>query len=214
MKYIVWIVVILLLVTQPAYSKNSYRILINIPSRTLEVIDGSKVVKSYPVGVGRRNFPTPIGNFRIISKVVNPAWENPYLRLGRVVVKPGRRNPLGTRWMGFHRVGTSEYGMHGTNNPSSVGKLCSHGCIRMKIKDAEDLFSRIKIGTPVKIAYYCNKVTIKNHKISIKRYPNVYRRKLNLKKDLTDQLKYLELPSSFVKDKKYSDDLITGVLSI
>lgn len=128
-------------------------VVINIPSRTLWVYQGTRVVRYFPVGVGRNGFMTPVGKFSIISKVIDPGWENPYKGKGKFRLAPGDDNPLGTRWMGFYRKGSGEYGMHGTDNPLSVGRFSSHGCVRMKVKDAEALFDMVEIGTPVEVTY-------------------------------------------------------------
>jgi len=64
------------------------------------------------------------------------------------VVGPGPANPLGTRWMG---LGYKGYGIHGTNMPLSIGKAASHGCIRMRNRDVEDLFNRVEVGDAVEL---------------------------------------------------------------
>lgn len=79
---------------------------------------------------GKPSTPTPKGNFRIINKQVNPG------------------GPFGARWMGLSRRG---YGIHGTNNPSSIGKAVSNGCIRLHNANAIELFNLVSVGTPVKI---------------------------------------------------------------
>jgi lipoprotein-anchoring transpeptidase ErfK/SrfK len=63
-------------------------------------------------------------------------------------VGPGKNNPLGTRWMG---LGYKGYGIHGTNVPSSIGKAASHGCIRMRQHDVEELFALVDVGTTVEL---------------------------------------------------------------
>jgi lipoprotein-anchoring transpeptidase ErfK/SrfK len=80
---------------------------------------------------------TPTGTYRIINKVPYP-----YSRPG------GPLTPYGTLWMGLSRRG---YGIHGTNNPASIGKRVSKGCIRMYNRDVEDLSRRVPIGTTVVI---------------------------------------------------------------
>ncbi|MCA9789175.1 MAG: L,D-transpeptidase, partial [Cyanobacteria bacterium HKST-UBA05] len=129
------------------------RIVINIPSRTLTLFEGYDVLKRFPVGVGRSQFPTPTGQFKVLRKVKNPGWENPYKPVGAQKIGAGANNPLGTRWIGFHRDAKGEYGMHGTDTPSSVGQYSSHGCVRMQIKDAETLFDMVEVGTPVAVTY-------------------------------------------------------------
>ena len=61
---------------------------------------------------------------------------------------PGPGNPLGTRWMGLNAPGV---GIHGTDEPTSIGYSESHGCIRMQVPDAEWLFEHVRVGTPVVI---------------------------------------------------------------
>ena len=138
-----------------------YRLVINIPSRTLWVYKGDKIIRYFPVGVGKPGFMTPVGQYSVISKVIDPGWENPYLPKGKVRLAPGDDNPLGTRWIGFYRKGAGEYGMHGTDNPDSVGKFSSHGCVRLKVKDAEALFEMVDLGTPVVVQY--EPVLIRRH---------------------------------------------------
>jgi L,D-transpeptidase ErfK/SrfK len=96
--------------------------------------------------VGRPWTQTPRGTFRILQKAKDPTWAPK----GRPPVPPGPGNPLGHRWM---RISSDGYGIHATNEPNSIGKARSHGCIRMSRADAEDLFERVAIGTPVDIVY-------------------------------------------------------------
>jgi lipoprotein-anchoring transpeptidase ErfK/SrfK len=131
--------------------KAQTKIVIHVPSRTLSLWAGGQLLKRYPVGLGRPGFPTPVGSFRILRKLKHPSWENPYLSAGKMVLPAGDDNPLGTRWMGFHAVAHGEYGIHGTDQPQTVGKYSSHGCVRMRITDAEDLFERVSVGTQVEI---------------------------------------------------------------
>lgn len=135
-------------------SSGPAKVLINAPSRQLFVLDSAqRVLKTYRVAVGRPGFPTPEGQFKVIRMVKNPGFENPYKPKGASRIAPGSNNPLGTRWIGFHQVGHGEYGIHGTNRPNSIGQFASHGCVRMYVKDAEDLFSRVTFGTPVQVSY-------------------------------------------------------------
>lgn len=119
------------------------RIVISIPDRKLALVEGDRVVRLYDVAVGKPSTPSPRGEFRIINHVANPAWYGP-----GVVVGPGKNNPLGTRWMGLNAKG---YGIHGTNAPSSIGKAASHGCIRMRKQDLEELFEMVGVGVVVEL---------------------------------------------------------------
>ena len=119
------------------------RIVVSIADRKLVLLEGDRVVKSYDVAVGKVSTPTPEGEFQIINHIQNPT----YYGTG-VVIGPGNGNPLGTRWMGLNAKG---YGIHGTNVPSSIGKAASHGCIRMRQPDLEELFDLVNIGTTVEL---------------------------------------------------------------
>ncbi len=126
---------------QPAAARR--RIVVSIPDRKLAVVEEGRVVKVYPVAVGAAATPTPAGAFQIAVRIPHPTWYGP-----RKVVAPGASNPLGTRWLGLSRKG---YGIHGTNNPRSIGRSASHGCIRMRNADVEDLFDRVEVGDAVEL---------------------------------------------------------------
>jgi lipoprotein-anchoring transpeptidase ErfK/SrfK len=103
------------------------------------------------VAVGQAIYPTPSGVFRIKDKQMNPWWYPPTYDLwakGLKPVPPGPGNPLGTRWMGLTAPGV---GIHGTDADTSIGYSLSHGCVRMHVPDAEWLFERVHVGTPVVI---------------------------------------------------------------
>lgn len=106
--------------------------------------------QTYPIAVGMPGHATPVGNFRVIEKQVNPTWfppDSPWAA-GLGPVPPGPGNPLGTRWIG---TSAPAIGIHGTPVPSSIGTRASHGCIRMYIRDVERLYSQVELGTPVYI---------------------------------------------------------------
>lgn len=179
-----------------------YKIIINIPSRTLELWNEQVLEKKFPVGVGKSTTPTPIGNFKVISKVVHPTWKNPYKPAGVGIIKPGNNNPLGTRWIGFHvDANGGEYGMHGTNNPFSVGTFCSHGCVRMYVKDSEYLFKKITVGTQLNIEYNDYKLVKKGYSLFVSRYPDAYGKKLNFEEQINSQLNKLEKNYVVFEDK-------------
>jgi lipoprotein-anchoring transpeptidase ErfK/SrfK len=118
-------------------------IVVSIPDHKLALLEGDKVVRVYDVAVGKPSTPSPQGEFRVVSRMPNPTWYGP-----QVVVPPGKTNPLGTRWMGLSIRG---FGIHGTSVPSSIGKSASHGCIRMRNRDVEELFELVPVGTPVEL---------------------------------------------------------------
>ena len=119
------------------------RIVVSIPDRKLALIEDGRVVKVYPTAVGRAISPTPSGTFTIVQRISNPAWYG----AGKVIA-PGKGNPLGTRWLGLSR---KSYGIHGTNEPRSIGRNASHGCVRMRNRDVEDLFARVAVGDVVEL---------------------------------------------------------------
>jgi len=120
------------------------RIVISIADRKLAVIESDHVVKIYPIAVGASTTPSPTGIYKIATRIKNPTWYGPH---GQVVL-PGKANPLGDRWMGLTRKG---YGIHGTNDPGSIGRAASHGCIRMRKADVEELFERARVGDTVEM---------------------------------------------------------------
>jgi hypothetical protein len=119
------------------------RIVVSIPDRKLALMEGDRVVKIYPVAVGAAATPSPSGSFTVVERVTHPAWYRP----GKVV-PPGTRNPLGTRWIGLSIKG---YGIHGTSNPRSIGRRTSHGCIRLRNADVEELFGLVAVGDAVEL---------------------------------------------------------------
>jgi hypothetical protein len=101
------------------------------------------VKKVYSVAVGKPSTPSPVGTFTIERRVANPTYHHD----GKTVL-PGPRNPVGTRWMGLSKHG---YGIHGTNEPNSIGKAASHGCIRMASADLEEFYALVAEGDTVEL---------------------------------------------------------------
>jgi hypothetical protein len=130
-------------------------IIIRVSQNMLYLYDGVKLERSYPVATGQLGiFPTPLGHFEIINKRINPSWTNPAPNGWGAdepgFIPPGPDNPLGTRAMDLSAPGIR---IHGTPDDSSIGHWASHGCIRMHIWQAEDLYNRVEVGTPVIIAW-------------------------------------------------------------
>lgn len=103
---------------------------INIQAKTLSVYRKGVIIKEYPIATGKADTPTPLGIFTIINKQLDPG------------------GPYGTRWLGLSVKG---YGIHGTNDPPSIGTAASNGCIRMFNSDIEELFDITNTGTVVRI---------------------------------------------------------------
>ena len=118
-------------------------VLVSLVDRQLAVIQDGEVIATFQVAVGADVTPSPTGEFKIVNRVENPTYYHP-----GIVIPSGKANPLGTRWLGLSQKG---YGIHGTNAPSSIGHAASHGCIRMRNRDAEKLFTLVNVGDTVKI---------------------------------------------------------------
>jgi lipoprotein-anchoring transpeptidase ErfK/SrfK len=146
----------LTLLTHPVAPKRTVEnygpvIVITRGSNTLRLYDGATLVRTFRVATGQAVYPTPSGLWHIVDKQRNPWWYPPTTSAwarGLKPVPPGPSNPLGTRWMGLDAAGV---GIHGTDAPASIGYSASHGCIRMEVPEAEWLFERVRIGTPVVI---------------------------------------------------------------
>ena len=125
-------------------------VVIRRESKGLYLYEGGRLVRRVGVATGQARYPTPLGTFSVVDMQYNPWWYPPDSdwAKGLKPVPPGPGNPLGTRWMGLSAWGV---GMHGTPDAASIGYSASHGCIRMRIPDAEWLFTRVRIGTPVLI---------------------------------------------------------------
>ncbi len=119
------------------------RIVVSIPDRKLAVIDAGRVLKIFPTAVGAAKTPSPAGSYTIVVRLSEPTWYGK----GKVV-PAGKANPIGTRWIGLSVKG---YGIHGTNNPASIGRNASHGCIRLRNHDIEELFEMVSVGDAVEL---------------------------------------------------------------
>jgi lipoprotein-anchoring transpeptidase ErfK/SrfK len=117
-------------------------------SNELHLYRGETPWRTFQVATGQSIYPTPLGSWHVVDMQRNPWWRPPdsAWAKGLKPIPPGPGNPLGTRWMGLDAAGV---GMHGTPDAASIGYSASHGCIRMRIPDAEWLFAHVRIGTPV-----------------------------------------------------------------
>ena len=105
-----------------------YQIYISKNNRTLKLFRNQTLIKTYPIAVGKMLTQTPIGKFVVVNRQPNPG------------------GPFGVMWLSLSKAG---YGIHGTNNPSSIGKSVSHGCVRMYNQDVLELAKQIPNGTRV-----------------------------------------------------------------
>jgi len=118
-------------------------VVVSIPERKLALIEDGRLVKVYRVAVGASTSPSPVGRFEIVNRLTNPTYYQPGL-----VIPAGAQNPLGPRWIGLNK---RTFGIHGTNEPRSIGRAASHGCIRLRNHDVEELFELVRVGDTVEI---------------------------------------------------------------
>ncbi|MFY4773537.1 L,D-transpeptidase [Metabacillus sp. RGM 3146] len=109
---------------------NPYSIIVSLSKKRLFLLKAGRIVKNYPVGIGKMLTRTPVGKYFIVNREPNPG------------------EPYGEKWLGLSKP---HYGIHGTDNPATIGKTVSHGCIRMYNKDVLELASLVPNGTAVKI---------------------------------------------------------------
>jgi lipoprotein-anchoring transpeptidase ErfK/SrfK len=127
-----------------ALARPARRVVVSIPDRKLAVLENDVVLTRFEIAVGSPTSPSPTGTFTIVTRIDRPTYYAP----GKVI-PPSTRNPLGTRWLGLNVKG---YGIHGTDVPSSIGHAKSHGCIRLRNRDVEQLFDMVRAGDVVELS--------------------------------------------------------------
>jgi len=155
-------------------------IVINVAELRLYYFDSNGTVMTFPVALGRQGWRTPVGKTYVYRKQEAPTWHVPkairdaYLaKTGEEhakTIEPGPENPLGNYAIYLHMKG---YLIHGTNNPASIGRLVSSGCIRMFNADVEELYHQVKRGTPVNMIYYPNKAGWRDNKLYLEAHTAV-----------------------------------------
>lgn len=128
-------------------------VVINLAEQRLYVYEGEGRASTFPIGIGREGWETPVGETQVVKKRENPTWfppasirrEEPELP---EAIPPGPDNPLGTRAL---YLGWPSYLIHGTNEPYGVGRRISRGCIRLYPEDILRLYERVPVGTPVRV---------------------------------------------------------------
>lgn len=161
-------------------------ILINLPQRMLFFFKEEALFASYPVGLGRPDWPTPTGKFKVLTLEENPTWDVPLSiqeemrREGKEVltrVPPGPNNPLGKYWVG---LSLPSIGIHGTIAPTSVYRFQSHGCIRLHPDDISVLFANISVNLAGKIIYHPVLLAqLPDGRIFLEAHPDVYKQGVN-----------------------------------
>jgi len=141
--------------TTPKVVETSFKkaIVVSIPERKIRLYDGAKLIKTYRCAPGRPAFPTPTGDFEVVTKLANSPWYNPGSAWAAGMpdsIPAGPSNPMGVRKIGINSSGIFMHGIPASEY-SSIGTAASHGCMRMMPDDVMDLFNRVTIGIPVYI---------------------------------------------------------------
>jgi lipoprotein-anchoring transpeptidase ErfK/SrfK len=126
--------------------ESGMRLVVKLSDRHVYLYKDNKALNQYPLAVGQDGWETPTGIHQILDKEQNPPWIHP---ITGVETPPGPNNPLGKAWIGFWTDGKTEIGFHGTNQEELIGQAVSHGCLRMRNEDIEDLYAQVDVGTPV-----------------------------------------------------------------
>jgi L,D-transpeptidase ErfK/SrfK len=154
-----------------------YGIVINIAEmRLYYFLKNIRMVRTYPIGIGDQGWFSPEGTCYIAEKRKNPTWHIPKSLQEKYQMKtmpPGPDNPLGDYWMGLSFSG---YGVHGTNFPWAIGRLVTHGCIRLYPEDIKKLFFMVPIKTPVELIYEPVKIGFKQGRIFVEVHPDTYQK--------------------------------------
>ena len=155
-------------------------LVVNIPEmRIYYYPKGESVVHTWPVGIGRVGWETPLGKTRIVKKAVRPTWYPPesirkeHAERGDPlprVVRPGPDNPLGSHAL---YLGLPAYLIHGTNRPYSIGMRVSHGCLRMYPEHVAALYEMAKSGTPVTLVHQRVKAGWMGEDLYLEVHPNI-----------------------------------------
>ena len=153
-------------------------LVVNVPDMQLYDFTRPGETEIFAVAIGDEMDPSLVGEFRIGRKREKPAWyvpksiqaEKPELP---PVVPPGPDNPLGDHWM---TIGTTSYGIHGTNNRWSIGREATHGCVRLYNDEIARLYARTPQGTPIRLVYQTVKLGRQGDEIWIEAHPDRYGR--------------------------------------
>lgn len=171
-------------------------VLVNLPERRLRVYDAALAgriddwtppLAEYRVAIGTRRHRTPVFSGAVGAKISKPTWHVPRAEwagelAGRIIPFSSRENPFRARNAEgrvegyFITLGHRGIGLHSTREPRSIGRLASHGCIRMRLDDIRALYRLLPPGTPVTIEYRLYRVVRSDTDVRIEVFEDVYRR--------------------------------------
>jgi L,D-transpeptidase ErfK/SrfK len=123
-------------------------LIVDLSDRQVYLMQDGVQVANYEIAVGQAGWETPTGQFHVINMLTDPVWQHPFTG---EIFPSGVENPLGSRWISFWTDGIHQIGFHGTNQDDLIGQAVSHGCIRMRDREVQALYSQVAIGTPVLI---------------------------------------------------------------
>lgn len=162
-------------------------VVVNIPEMRLyyfpprEKGETQRMVVTLPVGLGRDDWPTPVAKFKIRGKTTNPTWVIPEsIKKERIADKGWSENfiPGGSpdNPMGKYKIELTlpMYAIHDTNNPWAVGRLVTHGCIRLYPEDIQQFFNVIRVGVPGEFVYQPVKIGLLNGKVYAEVHEDIY----------------------------------------
>lgn len=170
-------------------------LIINLPEYTVYHFENGEVINTYPIAIGKRDWQTPRGKFRIANKVVDPTWKIPprmsqRYSYNKKLVPPGPDNPLGKYWIG---LSIPHIGLHSTNRPETVGLPISHGCMRMFTDDAETLYYSVELETRGEIIYKPVKTAFRDHSVFLEVHEDVYQIITDLRKQAIIMLEEMDV---------------------
>lgn len=180
-------------VASAKYSSDDKEIIIDIPSRKLFLFENDEIVKEYPVAVGLPSTQTPVGQYHVVNKVIDPYYAKLDIPGG------SSRNPLGSRWIGFK----THYGIHGNSDPNSIGTFASAGCVRMYERDVQELYNTVSYNVPVTIQYELVKVLkdVDGEAPILLVYPDYYNYGIDLSFEIDSKLKEIGLYNNIPKER-------------
>jgi L,D-transpeptidase ErfK/SrfK len=151
-------------------------LVLNVPEMRLYDFRAKPLPDVYAAAVGDPTDPTPLGAFRVGEKRIDPVWTVPAsIRAEKpelpARVPPGPENPLGSYWM---TIGTTSYGIHGTNVRWSIGRMATHGCVRLYEDQIQRLFERTPPGTRLRIVYQMLKWGSEGDGLYLEAHPDLY----------------------------------------
>jgi L,D-transpeptidase ErfK/SrfK len=166
--------------------ESAVALVINVGQRRLFSFDEARRLRaSYPAGVGRPDWRTPVGRFAVLLKEENPVWDVPVSiqdemqRRGEPVLKtvpPGPSNPLGRFWIG---LSSDAIGIHGTIAPASVHHCSTHGCIRLHPDDIAELYAHVAVGDAGEIVYEPVLLGVFEDRVLLEAHPDTYGQRLD-----------------------------------